>query len=234
MAVANPNNPGTTFMRSSYPTETWTMRRRRATPEIDQTSPPHPEGWHRYDFRDQFPDIRSLVLTIGTLGKDLVGVELGLYRAESFCTLLQCCPNIKTLYGVDSWVAYDDYIGTDGTRAGKKTTIPEMDLVRETALNFVYFSGEAHRAEILEMDTSEAVQQFEDDSLDFVFLDAYLSIEQAQRELNEWWPKVKKGGLFSGHDWNDKGIRQTVRNFIKENDPDATWCAYDATWAWIK
>ena len=225
---------GTSFLRKSYPNETWTMRRRRAVPGLDQTAAPHPEGWHQYDFRDQYPDIRSLVLTIGTLGKDLVGVELGLYRAESFCTLLQCCPNIKKLYGVDKWEPYDDYIGTDGTHAGKKTNIPDMDLVRETALNFIYFSGEADRAEILEMDTSEAVKQFEDDSLDFVFLDAYLSVEQAQREMNEWWPKVKKGGLFSGHDWNDKMVRQVVREFINRNDPDATWCAYDATWAWIK
>ena len=45
-------------------------------------------------------DIKSLVNTIALQGKDLVGVELGIYRAESFCTLLQCVPNIKKLYGV--------------------------------------------------------------------------------------------------------------------------------------
>lgn len=222
-------------MRSAYPSNTWTMRRRRAVPGLDQTSPPHPEGWTRYDFRSQYPDVRSLVMTIGTLGKDLVGVELGLFRAESFCTLLQCCPNIKKLYGVDAWKPYSDYIGVaDGAEAGKVTTLAEMDLIRETALNFIYFSGEADRAEVLEMDTSEAVKQFEDDSLDFIFLDAYLSKEQALREMIEWWPKVKKGGLFSGHDWQDKNIRDTVRGFIKQHDPDATWVAYDSTWAWIK
>lgn len=222
------------FLRKSYPTNTWTMRRRRAVPDIEETPAPSRDQWHQYDFRNQYPDIRSLVLTIGTLGKDLVGVELGLYRAESFCTLLQCCPNIKTLYGVDAWLPYEDYIGGDPKVAGKVTKWPEMDLVRETALNFIYFSGEADRAEILEMDTSEAVKQFDDDSLDFVFLDAYLSIEQAKRELEDWWPKVRKGGLFSGHDWHDHGIRQTVRQFIDKHDPDATWCAYDSTWAWIK
>lgn len=219
-----------------YPDQTWTMRRRRMCPDIDETAAPSPEGWHPYDFRETYPDVRSLIMTIGTLGKDLVGVELGLYRAESFCALLQNCPNIKKLYGVDSWQPYDDWIGTsrDAKKAGKTTNIPSMDLVRETALNYIYFSGQAHRAEILEMDTAEAVLEFEDDSLDFVFLDAYLSEEQARRELRDWWPKVKKGGLFSGHDWQDRMVRDVVREFIDENDPDATWCAYDQSWAWIK
>ena len=218
-----------------YPDNTWSMRRRRQVPDQDNTAAPHPDGWTRYEFRNQYPDVRSLILTIGTLGKDLVGVELGLYRAESFCTLLQCCPNIKTLYGVDSWQPYEDRIGvSDPNVKGKKMDWATIDYARETALHFIYFSGEADRAEILEMDTSEAVKQFDDDSLDFIFLDAYLSIDQARRELHEWWPKVKSGGLFSGHDWRDHALREVIMDFKEIHDPESSFCAYDDTWAWLK
>ena len=38
---------------------------------------------------------------INLLGKELVGAEVGVFRAVSFCTLLQNCPNIKKLFGKD-------------------------------------------------------------------------------------------------------------------------------------
>ena len=220
-------------MSKKYPPDTWVDRRRQLEPTVGDEFTKQ-EGYRPYNFTITYPDIRALIMTIGTLGEDIVGVELGLYRGDSFCTLLQCCPNIKKLYGVDAWVPYEDYIGTDGTRAGKTTNIQEMELARGMAYHFLRHSGKADRATVLEMDTSEAVKEFEDDSLDFVFLDAYLSEEQCARELREWWPKVKTGGLFSGHDWNDRGVRDQVRKFRETLDEPRSLITYDSTWAFIK
>ncbi len=63
-----------------------------------------------YDFKNSLTDVRSVVHLIGMHGDDLIGLELGVDRAQSFCTLLQACPNIKHLTGIDNWQPYTDYL----------------------------------------------------------------------------------------------------------------------------
>ena len=43
---------------------------------------------------------------------------------------------------------------------------------------------------------------FEDNSLDFVFIDACHLYECITLDINSWLPKVKKGGILAGHDYN--------------------------------
>ena len=55
-----------------------------------------------YNFRDALTDCRSVVHLIGMHGPNLIGLELGVDTAQSHVTLLQNCPNIKKLYGIDN------------------------------------------------------------------------------------------------------------------------------------
>lgn len=41
--------------------------------------------------------------------------------------------------------------------------------------------------------------------LDFVFIDGDHSYEMVKAELEAWWPKVKVGGVLSGHDYDHNG-----------------------------
>ena len=223
----------TTFVQESYPENTWTMRRRVAVPG-DREHAPDVDTWKPYDFTNTYPDVRSILLLIGTLGQDITGVELGLFRGESFCTILQVCKNVKKLYGVDLWQPYVDTINSVNENDGMHVDAKSIDLARETALHFTHFSGESHRAEILEMDSVEAADKFEDGSLDFIFMDSYISEEQIMRELRAWYPKIRPGGLFSGHDWHCQKVRNAVRMFREEINNKAAVCAYDLTWAWLK
>ena len=212
---------------STYPDTDWVKRRRRS-------HPPTQENWGAgkpYDFTSTYPDVRSLALAIATHGDDLVGVELGLYRAESFCLLLQVCPNIKTLYGIDTWLPYSDEIG-DG--APKIMDHKAIDLAREVALHYVHFSGESDRAVILEEDTLVASERFEDESLDFVFCDAHLSGPQLLAEMEAYYPKTKVGGLFAGHDWHTRDTRDAVREFRRAHGINQQMFAYDMTFVWTK
>lgn len=47
----------------------------------------------------------------------------------------------------------------------------------------------------------EAAQLYEDNSLDFVFIDAAHDYDSVIKDLKAWYPKVKKGGIFAGHDY---------------------------------
>lgn len=49
-------------------------------------------------------------------------------------------------------------------------------------------------------DSAESASNFEDASLDFVFIDASHDYESVIKDIDAWKPKVKPGGILSGHD----------------------------------
>jgi predicted O-methyltransferase YrrM len=56
-------------------------------------------------------------------------------------------------------------------------------------------------------DTSHnAVANYKDESLDFVFIDGDHSYEGVKTDIIDWWPKVKPNGILSGDDYNYPGI----------------------------
>lgn len=47
----------------------------------------------------------------------------------------------------------------------------------------------------------EYAKEFEDGSIDFVFIDADHSYKSVKKDILAWLPKVKKGGIIAGHDY---------------------------------
>jgi hypothetical protein len=65
----------------------------------------------------------------------------------------------------------------------------------------------------------EAVGQFADGYFDAVYLDACHLIDNVRQDLRDWWPKVKPGGMFGGHDYyNVNAPHIQVRPAVDE------WC----------
>ena len=190
-----------------------------------------------YNFDSVDCDMKSLIHAIALHGNDLVGVELGVYRAESFCTILQMCTNIKKLYGIDSWKPYDDYLIEEQANniiPVDRVTQRDVELNKFMALHSLKYHYFADKAEILEEDSSEAVKRFDDNSIDFIFIDTYLTKEQAVKDLHEWYPKLKNNGLFMGHDWNSLAIQEAVLEFRQEFNITYPLSVYDKCWAWKK
>ena len=83
------------------------------------------------------------------------------------------------------------------------------------------------RVEVVKKDCSEVCRSFPDNHFDFVYIDASHEYQYIKRDLREWYPKVKKGGVFAGHDYtNDDttsigginfGVKQAVDEFVDEN-----------------
>ena len=89
-----------------------------------------------YNFKDAQFDVKSLIHLFNLQGKDLIGLELGVLRAESFCSILQNCPNVKTLYGVDSWKPYTDILGEPYSM-----TEQQQEMHKFTAQHLIKYSG---------------------------------------------------------------------------------------------
>ena len=65
----------------------------------------------------------------------------------------------------------------------------------------------------------EAAKKVEDSSLDFVFIDANHHYEHVVQDMIAWYPKVRSGGLFSGHDYGGGRVWHGVKRAVNE------WCA---------
>lgn len=144
--------------------------------------------------------VGHLIQAINALGTDLIGLELGVMRAESSVTILQNCL-IKKLYLIDNWKPYVDYIqpNSDGNSV---VIVNEMQAENNEFLarQHIKYSGHQEKVEIIKEDSIPALQQIPDQSLDFIFFDAMLTKEQTYEEAKVCYTKIKKGGSFLGHD----------------------------------
>lgn len=64
--------------------------------------------------------------------------------------------------------------------------------------------------EIHQMQSTEASMLFEDNSLQFVYIDANHSYESVTQDILHWLPKVKRNGFIGGDDFNLQGVRRSV------------------------
>ena len=68
-------------------------------------------------------------------------------------------------------------------------------------------------------DSVEMAESYEDDSLDFVFIDGDHRYEFVKADIEAWVPKVKSGGIVSGHDYGwCTDVRAAVHEYFGEGE----------------
>lgn len=117
-----------------------------------------------------------------------VGAEMGVERGKYSQTLCHWNPGLK-LYSIDAWTAYKGY--RDHVSQAKLDGFLEETRERLAPFN----------CEIIKGFSMNVVKQFEDESLDFVYIDGNHEFQQVTNDIAEWSKKVRKGGIVSGHDY---------------------------------
>lgn len=111
------------------------------------------------------------------------GVELGV-AAGYFSSSILRNPAVTRLWSIDRWTDHHDL------QEYKK------------AAELLARRGQG-RCIPLRMAFTEAVSFFADESLQFIYIDGYAHTGQdGGKTLAEWWPKLKSGGVFAGHDYH--------------------------------
>ena len=135
-------------------------------------------------------------------------VEIGSWKGRSAAFLgveiINSGKPIK-LYCVDTWKGSSEH--------------QDMDCIKNDSLFEEFISNTKQLESVivpLRMSSLEAAAQFEDNSIDFVFIDAAHEYEFVKEDIAAWYPKVKPGGLFAGHDYNWTGVHKAVSEFSQQ------------------
>ena len=178
--------------------------------------------------RDNLPmspprgDRNNLAELFGEIGLNK-GVEVGTQRGLYAKVLCEKNPNIE-LVCVDPWCAFN-----------KRVTLEVQDanfrLAQENTLG--------HNVKFMRMFSMDAVIQFADESLDFVYIDGDHTFDHAAMDIICWSKKVRSGGIVACHDYFHffrSGVVQAVDAYTHCNMIDPWFCTREAmpTAFWVK
>jgi len=68
--------------------------------------------------------------------------------------------------------------------------------------------------------SQEVYKLLDDNTFSMIFIDAAHDYESVKADLNNFYPKLRSGGIFAGHDYGEKscGVGQAVDEFVKDNN----------------
>jgi hypothetical protein len=158
-----------------------------------------------------------------------VGAEIGVDRGHYSEVI--CQAGLK-LFSIDPWLAYKDYAWL---KSDQSTIEKSYQKAKQRLLPY--------DCTIIRKTSMEAVNDFEDGSLDFVYIDGNHSFKTVTEDIYEWSKKVRKGGVISGHDYfNDekKKFHSDVKYVLDSYTKAAhikKWFVLkknnDTSWFWI-
>ena len=143
--------------------------------------------------------------------------EIGVQRGWHFRRMLRVNPSLAV--AVDPWDA--SYRGN--VRGDTQEKQEEYYEEFKTAMNDKPFVN------IIRGYSWDVVKEFDDGFFDWVYIDGDHRYEAVKRDINDWYPKVKKGGYLTGHDYSKCtlrtgegpvpfGVIEAVDEFVKEHE----------------
>lgn len=158
------------------------------------------------------------------MGDYLTGVEIGIAQGYGTEYVLDGM-SLKKFYMIDPYVPYEF----------NDTPVQDFNkMYNETLNKFKKYAN----AILIRSKSEEVVSSFKDYSLDFVYIDGNHLYKYTKNDIEMWWPKVKLGGVLSGHDYNPIpegmniedhidtfqyngvhcGVIKAVNEFVKDNN----------------
>ncbi len=126
-----------------------------------------------------------------------VGAEIGVYKG-AFSELF-CQAGLNKVYSIDPWMSYD------GAGRTQKVQDRQNFLFEHTQRVLAPYPN----SEIIRKASLDALADFEDESLDWVYIDGNHDFRHIAADVYEWSRKVRSGGVVSGHDYFDTSPTST-------------------------
>ena len=163
------------------------------------------------------------------------GVEVGVHRCKFTKQLAVRAPNTEII-AIDAWTVYPGY------KEYEETTLEgEYYLEGEVQRDAIQRAAPFANVKVVKAWSPEYSKEFEDESLDFVFIDANHWYEYVVADIAAWSKKVRTGGLVIGHDYGTDrphliGVTEAVNGWCKSYNikPLFTWTDKCPSWMYVK
>jgi SAM-dependent methyltransferase len=166
--------------------------------------------------------------------KELICAEIGTWTGENATVMLRTDKRI-TLYTIDG---YSNIPPSTGGLVMNKNEIDAVEKVAED--NLTPFGSRRIK---VRKQSEDSYKDFPDEMFDYIYIDGDHTLDAVKRDLRLWYSKLKKSGVFAGHDWVDdvNGVKPAVIAFkdsfnIKDffcDDPLPINLGY-SDWWWVK
>lgn len=161
------------------------------------------------------------------------GAEVGVWKGVNAETLCAANPDLHLLC-VDPWAPQPDYL--EQTNEARVMRIAYKTAMKRLA---------RYRCTFIRETSVAAAAQVPDGSLDFVYIDANHTYEPVLADIRAWEPKVRSGGIVSGHDFATRlnrhiDVERAVRDYTAANQIAPWFTVYAGrqdghpSWLWVK
>ncbi len=155
---------------------------------------------------------------------DTVMVEIGCYRGASTELFALHC---KKIYAIDPWSKVIEGKYVNVSRATRK--MPQQVEAENTFMNR---AAKHSNINPIKDFSYNVYDQFENNSLDLVYVDGHHSGRAVYEDVLHWFPKLKTGGVMAGHDFQMGQIKRVVDSIT---DVIKSRKRYrDGSWAFVK
>ena len=171
-------------------------------------------------------DKRAYIL--GQLDKNSKLVEVGVWKGD-FSKQIWNISNPSLLVLVDSWTFDEKVRGCAPQVSGKEPLNQNFfdQAKKDTHDKFENIQN----VHILDVDSIEASSKYEDNFFDYIYIDAEHTYQAVTKDLEVWYPKLKKNGTLFGDDyyWREEddtlSLHKAYQEFIKKNHIKK-WCVF--------
>lgn len=147
----------------------------------------------------------ELAMYFNQLGFDK-GAEIGVADGRYSEILCQKISGLE-LFSIDPWTPYEG--NWRNTEYQKNAYLKAEDRLRK------------YNVHLLAQTSLTAATDFQDESLDFVFIDGDHRFDPVMLDILLWAPKVRKGGIVAGHDYYEHkagGVIPAVDAYVKAHN----------------
>ena len=152
----------------------------------------------RLPLRPSFIELRKLK------GKAPLRIaEIGVHLGENAAII---CRNFKIekLYLIDPYLSYFEY--KDFGLSGNVLAADLQNAKREAHKKLDCYSF----VQFIEKKSADAAKEIPSNSLDIIYIDGNHTYDFVDEEINLYLPKLKKGGILAGHNWDRFGVIDAV------------------------
>lgn len=164
----------------------------------------------------QLNALHALYSWANEVGVNGYAVEVGTFSGENAVIMAKYFNRVVT---IDPWL--NGYDKDDHASSADMAEVEKKYLERtEPFINISH----------IKLPSIEASKQFDDESVDLVYLDGDHQTDAVVADIDAWKPKVRKGGILAGHDIN----MEKVHNALKQRLMGATAKVFtDSSWGII-